>query len=132
VFTLTKKCLKNNLQTKYQEVIGLKIKNEAQGLFLSTLFTSIGPLITTLVALIGALLGLRNCLGTRKKERVERAANDLKGLLTNTADDNARLRIVGVVGLQHFFTPGKKEYHLHGPVIPGGHGPYGKRRVSPA
>lgn len=101
-----------NREKSKQEVIGLKIKNEAQGLFLSTLFTSIGPLITTLVALIGALLGLRNYLDTRKKERVERAANDLKGLLTNTADNNARLRIVGVVGLQHFFTPEKKEYHL--------------------
>ncbi len=101
-----------DLEKSKQEVMDLKIKNESQGQFLSSLFASVGPLVTTLVALVGTFVGLRNYLDTRKKDRVERAAGDLKDLLIHTADDNARLRIVGVVGLQHFFMPDKKEYHL--------------------
>jgi len=100
------------LEKSKQEVMDLRIKNESQGLFISSLFSAVGPLATTLVALMGTFLGLRNYFDTRKKDRLERAAGDLKDLLIHTADDNARLRIVGVVGLQHFFMPEKKEYHL--------------------
>lgn len=95
-----------------QEVIGLRLKNEKQQLFWGNLMTTFGPLATTIVALLGALLGLRNYLDTREKERLENASGELKDILTQAADESERLRIVGVVGLQHFFTRDKKEYHL--------------------
>ena len=95
-----------------QEIIKLKANNTSTTNVISNWIASIGPWVTTIVALTGALLGLKNYLDTREKERQERAANDLKDILSQTADEKARLRIVGVVGIQHFFLPDKKEYHL--------------------
>ncbi len=95
-----------------QEIIGLRIKNESQKLFWGRFLRTFGPFATTFVALLGALVGLRKYLDTRERERLDHASTDLKGILQHTADENPRLRIVGIVGLQHFFTTDKKEYHL--------------------
>lgn len=95
-----------------QEVIGLRIKNEAQQFYWGSLLTTLAPLATTFIALLGGLVGLRRYLDAREKERLENASNDLKDILAHSANENPRLRIVGIVGLQHFFTPDKAEYHL--------------------
>lgn len=95
-----------------QEVISLRIQNELEAFFWSSLLNALGPMITAFVALVGAWLGLRNYLDTRSRERLDRAAGDLNSLLENLVSEEPRERAVGVVGLQHFLTPDKQEYHL--------------------
>jgi uncharacterized protein YjbI with pentapeptide repeats/glycosyltransferase involved in cell wall biosynthesis len=95
-----------------QEVISLRIQNELEAFFWSSLLNALGPMITAFVALVGAWLGLRNYLDTRSRERLDRAAGDLNSLLENLVSEEPRERAVGVVGLQHFLTPDKREYHL--------------------
>ena len=95
-----------------QEVIALRIKNETESLFWSRLLGIIGPMFTGLVALLTALVGLRNYLGSREKERLDRAASDLQEMLKQIADKEPRVRAMGIVGLQHFFLKDKEEYYL--------------------
>lgn len=95
-----------------QEIISLRIKNEMDSLFWSRLLGILGPMIMGFVALLGALMGLRNYLDSREKERLDRAATDLQRMLEQIANKEPRVRAMGVVGLQHFFVKDKEEYHL--------------------
>jgi glycosyltransferase involved in cell wall biosynthesis len=95
-----------------QEVISLRVENEMRAFFWNSLLSTLGPMITAFVALLGSLLGLRNYLETRDRERLDRAAVELKDLLERLVSEEPRERAVGVVGLQHFLTPDKEEYHL--------------------
>ena len=99
-------------QKTVQEMISLRIQNEMKTLFLSRLVSIFGPMITTLVALIGVLMGLSNYLDTKEKDRLDRAVTDLRYILEQLASDEPRVRAMGIVGLQHFFVPDKSEYHL--------------------
>lgn len=94
------------------EIAQIRIRNELDRFFWQSLLTSLLPLASAAVAVVGAWVGLRRYLDTREKERLDRAANDLSRALEHLASDDARKRTMGVVGLQHFFTPDKREYHL--------------------
>ena len=94
-----------------EELIGLRIKNRKEALFWSRLVSSLAPLATGLVAVVGAWLGLRNYLDTRNKERLDRAAADLKAMLDSLASHEPRQRAVGMVAMQHFLSQDKEEYH---------------------
>lgn len=95
-----------------QELISLRIENEMKAFFWNSLLSSLGPMVTAFVALLGSLIGLRNYLDTRNRERLDRAAAELKETLEHLVSEEQRERAVGVVGLQHFLTPDKEEYHL--------------------
>ena len=94
------------------EIAKIRIGNELDRFFWQSLITSLLPLASAAIALVGAWVGLRKYLDTRDKERLDRAANDLTQVLEYLADKDVRKRTVGLVGLQHFFSPDKKEYHL--------------------
>lgn len=94
------------------EIAKIRIGNELDRFFWQSLITSLLPLASAAVALLGAWVGLRKYLDTRDKERLDRAANDLTQVLEYLADRDMRKRTVGLVGLQHFFSPDKEEYHL--------------------
>lgn len=114
-----------------QEVVSLRVQNELRGLLWNNLVIATGPMITAFVALVGALLGLRNYLDTRKKEsadravavareqherekaRLDRAAAELKEAIDRLVDAAQPLkRMAGIVGLQHFFSADMREYHV--------------------
>ncbi len=95
-----------------QEVLALRIQNETKAFFWESLVTSLSPMVGVIVALVGGWLGLRSYLGTREKERIDRAATDLKDILDLVASKEPRERAVGIVGLQHFLAPDKDEYYL--------------------
>lgn len=95
-----------------QEVLSLKIENELKSFFWNSLLATLGPVVATFGAVIGALLGLRNYLDARDKERLDRAAVDLNTTLEHLMKEEPRQRAVGVVGLQHFLDPEEPRHHL--------------------
>jgi glycosyltransferase involved in cell wall biosynthesis len=101
-----------NSEKSKHEIVELRIKNEAQLYFWNNLIGLLAPTLTVIMALLTALIGLSRYLDERKKERLERAAVDLKNILELTVSSDPRVRTIGIVGLQHFFTPDKEEYHL--------------------
>ena len=94
------------------EIAKIRIANELDRFFWTSLITSLLPLVSAAVALIGAWIGLQKYLDARKTEQLDRAASDLTQVLEYLGDGDARKRTVGLVGLQHFFSPDKEEYHL--------------------
>ncbi len=95
-----------------QEVLNLRIQNEIRGLVSNSLLVSIGPIVTAFVALVGALLGLRNFLAAREKDRLDRAAVELKETMDRLVTAEPYQRAAGVLGLQHFLSPDLRDYHL--------------------
>jgi glycosyltransferase involved in cell wall biosynthesis len=95
-----------------EELIKLKVENEQSTLFWRTFLTSFLPVVTVLVALIGALPALRTYLAGREKERVDRASEELNEVFKHLLSDNPREQAFGVVGLQHFLEPEQEEFHL--------------------
>jgi glycosyltransferase involved in cell wall biosynthesis len=75
--------------------------------------SSLAPLLTALVALVGALIGLRTYLDARRKERLDRIDAELKDVLEKLFDEDARVRAVGAFALQSFLTPERSHQHLH-------------------
>lgn len=101
------------------EVAALRIQNEITSFYWHSLLTSLIPTATAFVALLGGWLGLRRYLDTRAKEhldreieRLDRGASDLNDVLQALAAAEPRGRIVGLVGLQHFFQRDKAPHHL--------------------
>jgi len=94
------------------EIAKIRIANELDRFFWHSLITGLLPLVSAAVALVGAWIGLQKYLDARATEGLDRAAKDLTQVLEYLADGDARKRTVGLVGLQHFFSPDKKEYHL--------------------
>lgn len=95
-----------------QEVLNLRIQNEIRGLLSNSLLVGIGPMVTAFVALVGALLGLRNYLQSREKERLDRASSELKDTMDRLVKEETWQRAAGILGLQHFLSPDLREYHL--------------------
>lgn len=95
-----------------EEAIKLRVENATKGFVWTSVLAGLAPMITTTVALVAMWLGLFNYLDARDKERLDRAAVDLKEVLERLVSKEARERAVGVVGLQHFMTPDKKTYHV--------------------
>lgn len=100
-----------NEKTK-SEIIKIRVESELRGFFWHSLISGLLPLVTAFVAVVTAWIGLRKYLDTREKERIDRAAEDLRSSLNQLASKEPLERNVGVVSLQHFFTPDKREYHL--------------------
>lgn len=94
-----------------QEVIALSIETETKALFWTGLAGSVGTLVAVFVALFGIWQGLRDYWVNREKERLDRAATDLNGIWEGLANNDARVRAGAIVGLQHYLTPDKSEYH---------------------
>lgn len=94
------------------EIAQARIQTELDRFFWRSLITNLIPLGSVAVALLGAWIGLRKYLDEREKERLDRGASDLTQVLEYLADADNRKRTVGLVGLQHFFSPDKQEYHL--------------------
>ena len=95
-----------------QEVIALRIETETKALFWTGLIGSVGTLVAVFAALIGLWEGLRDYWANREKERLDRAATDLNSMWEGMANSDARVRAGAIVGLQHYLTPDKCEYHL--------------------
>jgi len=113
-----------------QEVLNLRIQNEIRGFLSNSLLIGIGPIVTAFVALVGALLGLRNYLASREKDRLarldaqdkeradrerarlDRASTELKDTMDRLVKAETWQRAAGVLGLQHFLSPDLREYHL--------------------
>jgi glycosyltransferase involved in cell wall biosynthesis len=94
------------------EIIKLRVENELRSFFWHSLLTGLVPLVTAFVAVMTAWISLRKYLDARDKERLDRAAEDLRSALNQLASKESRERMVGVVGLQHFFSLDKRDYHL--------------------
>ena len=69
---------------------------------ISDILTLLAPLLTAFVALLGGLVGLRNYLDTRRKERLDRSDAEFKSILENLFDQDARKRAVGAFALQSY------------------------------
>lgn len=106
-----------------QELIGARVKNEAEGAMSVGLATAVGTLTTALVAISGALLAFRSFLDARRKleqeridqqqkERIDRLGGRLNETLTRLVAEEARQRIVGAAGLLPFFAPDTRDFHL--------------------
>lgn len=94
-----------------QEVIALSIENETKALIQTGLVSSIGALVAVFVALFGIWQGLRDYWVAREKERLDRASVDLNKIWEGMANQDARARAGAIVGLQHYLSPDKSEYH---------------------
>jgi len=94
------------------EIAQARVQTELDRFFWHSLITSLIPIASVAVALFGAWVGLRKYLDEREKERLDRGASDLTQVLEYLADGDNRKRTVGLVGLQHFFSVDKTEYHL--------------------
>lgn len=101
------------------EVAALRIETELTSFYWHSLLTGLVPTATAFAALLGGWVGLRRFLdaraserAARETERLDRAANDLNNVLTALSNPDPRARIVGLVGLQHFFGPDKEPHHL--------------------
>jgi glycosyltransferase involved in cell wall biosynthesis len=101
-----------NAQKLQEEIIALRVQNERASDFWGNLIGSLVPLAAPLALLVGGSFALVKYLDGRTKERVDREANDLNGVLEKLASDNPQSRALGVVGLQHFMTPDKQAHHL--------------------
>jgi glycosyltransferase involved in cell wall biosynthesis len=101
-----------SLDKAREELIAKRLENRLRGFFWQSFLSSLGPVVTALVALVGLLTGLNTYLASREKERADRAAAELKDTLARVAGKEPRERMVGIVGLQHFFAPGREEQHL--------------------
>jgi glycosyltransferase involved in cell wall biosynthesis len=95
-----------------QEVISLRIGNELNAFFWNDLLKGLGVVVPSFGALLGALFALNRYLGEREKERLDRAAADLKVTLGYLASDKPRERLVGLAGLPRFFREDQADYHL--------------------
>ncbi len=99
-------------QKLQQEIIALRVQNERASDFWGNLIGSLVPLAAPLALLVGGSFALVKYLDGRAKDRIDREANDLNGVLEKLASDNPQSRAFGVVGLQHFMTADKQAHHL--------------------
>jgi hypothetical protein len=63
-----------------QEVIGLRLKNEQQRLFISALVSNLSVTVGLIAAISGAWIAFHQYLQTRSRERLDRAAMDFAAL----------------------------------------------------
>ena len=102
---------KINEEKTRQEIIKLRLENEQQTLFIRTILVNLSSTVGVIVALSGAWVGLTQYFGTRRKEQLDRLANDLNKLWDGLTSDNQNARAGSIAGLQHFLSPDKKEFY---------------------
>jgi glycosyltransferase involved in cell wall biosynthesis/uncharacterized protein YjbI with pentapeptide repeats len=94
-----------------QEAIAARIKNEEQSIFLSTLISNLTALMSIIVALTGAWIGVSQFLMVRRKESFERAAMEFNKLWEGISNDNVSVRAASIAGLQTFVALESRGFH---------------------
>ena len=108
---MTLKITKIDEEKTRQEIIKLRLENEQQALFFRTLIVNLGSSIGIIVTLSGAWVGLNQYFASRRREQLDRLANDLNKLWDGLTDSDDNIRAGSIAGLQHFLSPEKKEFH---------------------
>ena len=94
-----------------QEAIAAKIKNEEQSVFLSTLISNVTALMSIIVALTGAWIGVSQFLTLRRKESLERAAIEFNKLWEGISSESVSVRAASIAGLQTFVAFESRGFH---------------------
>jgi hypothetical protein len=94
-----------------EEYVSRRYENDSRGVIVNFLLSNFGSAITLIGALGGGIIALYGYIDARRKEAVDRAASDLKDTLSHLASKERQERVVGVVGLQHFFVADRSESH---------------------
>lgn len=94
-----------------QEIAAIREENESRSEIWSNLVTDFGPLMALFGAIVAAFIPLRTYLDNRSRERLDKAAAELRSILDRLAAEESPAQLMGVVALEHYFTPDKREYH---------------------
>jgi len=94
-----------------QEAIAARIKNEEQSIFLSTLISNLTALMSIIVALTGAWIGVSQFLTVRRKESFERAAMEFNKMWEGISSDDESVCAASIAGLQTFVALESRSFH---------------------
>ena len=98
-----------NKEKLKQEVQQLKNQNEPDPL--SWLRTNAAILLSTLVVVIGGLIGLFRWFGDRRSEREKRAEERFQSVVTGLGDEKESARIHAAILLRTFLRPGYEQFY---------------------
>jgi Pentapeptide repeats (8 copies) len=99
-----------NKEKLEQEVQQLKNQNEPD--FLGWLRTNASILLSTLVIVIGGLIGLFRWLGDRRDEREKRAEERFQSAVTGLGNEKEGARIGAAILLRTFLRPGYEQFYI--------------------
>jgi hypothetical protein len=99
-----------NKEKLTQEVQQLKSQNEPD--LFSWLRTNAAILISTLVVVIGGLIGLFRWFGDRRSEREKRAEERFQSAVIGLGDEKEGARIGAAILLRTFLRPGYEEFYI--------------------
>lgn len=94
-----------------QEIAAIREQNDSRSEVWSNLVTDFGPLVALFGAIAAAFIPMRTYFDNRSRERLDQAAAELRTILDRLAADESPAQLMGVVALEHYFTPDKREYH---------------------
>ena len=98
-----------NKEKLVQEVQQLKNQNEPD--LLGWLRTNASILLSTLVVVIGALVGLFRWLGDRRDEREKRAEERFQSVVTGLGDEKEGAKVGAAILLRTFLRPGYEQFY---------------------
>ncbi len=98
-----------NKEKLAQEVQQLKNQNETD--FLSLLRTNASILLSTLIIVIGGLIGLFRWFGDRRDEREKRAEERFQSVVTGLGDEKEGAKIGAAILLRTFLRLGYEEFY---------------------
>jgi hypothetical protein len=99
-----------NKEKLAQEVQQLKNQNELDPL--SWFRTNATILISTLVVVIGGLIGLFRWFGDRRSEREKRAEERFQSVVTGLGDEKEGARVGSAILLRTFLHPGYEQFYV--------------------
>lgn len=94
-----------------EEIRALRIENERKVLFTTTFLANLNAAIAMVVAFSGAAIAFHQYLNLRRKERLDRAGQELAEIWKGIGDYQGPVRAASVAALQHFLESEKSEYH---------------------
>lgn len=94
-----------------QEAIASKIQNMRQTLFWTGIAGNLSAVVAVIAAFSSAWIGLHQYLGMRQKERLDRAAVELKSIWESLGNGSAMVRGAGIAALQNYITRDLAPYH---------------------
>jgi uncharacterized protein YjbI with pentapeptide repeats len=98
-----------NKEKLAQEIQQLKAQNEPD--LLGWFRTNASILLSTLIVVIGGLIGLFRWFGDRRDERVKRAEERFQSAVTGLGDDKEGAKIGAAILLRTFLRPGYEEFY---------------------